>query len=57
MDKVRKNKTLCLVKDKTDSQFAQLKRAGGLCQTKEEFVQFLTEACIDYSNSCEVSAA
>lgn len=56
VDKVRKN-TLCLVKDKADTHFAQLKRAGGLCQTKLEFVQFLTGACVDYSRSFGVSAA
>ena len=55
MDQVRKN-VVCLVKDKSDQHFAELKRAGGLCQTKDEFVQFLTSACIDYSRSFEVLA-
>ena len=56
MDQVRKN-VVCLVKDKSDRHFAELKRAGGLCQTKAEFVQFLTSACIDYGRSFGVSAA
>lgn len=56
MDKVRKN-TICLVKDKDDPHFAQLKGARGLCQTKQEFLKFLTGACVDYSRSFGVSAA
>ena len=56
MDQVRKN-VVCLVKDKSDRHFAELKRAGGLCQTKAEFVQFLTSARIDYGRSFGVSAA
>ena len=56
MDQVRKN-VVCLVKDKSGRHLAELKRAGGLCQTKAEFVQFLTSTCIDYSRSFGVSAA
>ena len=56
LENVRKN-TICLVKDKTDANLAQLKRAGGHWHSKDEFVQLLTAACIDYGRSFGVSAA
>ena len=56
LENVRKN-TICLVKDKTDANLAQLKRAGGHWHSKDEFVQLLTVACIDYGRSFGVSAA
>ena len=56
LENVRKN-TICLVRDKTDANLAQLKRAGGHWHSKDEFVQLLTAACIDYGRSFGVSAA
>ena len=56
IDQVRKD-TVCLVKDKSDAHFARLKQAGGVCQTKDEFVQFMTGACIDYKHSFGVAPA
>ena len=49
--------TLCLVSDNHDTEFAQLKRVGGHCLSKSEFVQFLTQNCVDYENSYRVAAA
>ena len=56
LENVRKN-TICLVKDKTDANLAQLKQASGHWHSKDEFVQLLTAACIDYGRSFGVSAA
>ena len=56
VEDVKKN-TLCLVKDKDDWQGARLQRARGRCQTKDEFVQYLTQTCIDYEHSFRVAAA
>eukprot|EP00435_Cladocopium_sp_Y103_P065320 s501_g27.t1 len=50
-----KKDTLCLVTTR-DGRTSQLKQKGGHCLTKTEFVQFLTQKCVDYDRSFRVAA-